>query len=95
MGIADIDLEIKPQKKPYTPITPTVHIGFSFSIIHLRSAIRLAMISPLPEDSLENVKSNGEQNGKVEGDTNGLLYIAWVLEGIISPFPPLGGYFHP
>ncbi|KAG8655323.1 uncharacterized protein LOC110613031 [Manihot esculenta] len=73
MGIADMDLETKPQKKPYTPITPTVHTGFSFSIIHLLSAVRLAMISPLPEDSLENVKSTGVQNGKVEGDTNGAV----------------------
>ncbi|EEF29571.1 nfrkb, putative [Ricinus communis] len=69
----DMDVEIKPQKKPYTPITPTVHTGFSFSIIHLLSAIRLAMISPLPEDSLEVGKSSEQQNGNHEGDTNGIV----------------------
>ncbi|GJU03011.1 nuclear factor related to kappa-B-binding protein [Tanacetum coccineum] len=43
------DQENKSQKKP-TVITPTVHNGFSFSIIHLLSAVRMAMITTLPED---------------------------------------------
>jgi hypothetical protein len=40
----------KPVKKPPVLITPTIHTGFSFSIIHLLSAVRKAMISPVEED---------------------------------------------
>ncbi|KAF5744662.1 hypothetical protein HS088_TW07G00239 [Tripterygium wilfordii] len=73
MGVVEVELETKPQKKPYTPITPTVHSGFSFSIIHLLSAIRMAMITPLPEDLLEIGKIRDEQNRKHEGSSNGVL----------------------
>lgn len=66
MGATDLELDTKPQKKPFTLITPTVHTGFSFSIVHLLSAVRMAMITPLPEDSLEvgRQKPSGEQSGK-------------------------------
>ncbi|KAG8484773.1 hypothetical protein CXB51_021104 [Gossypium anomalum] len=71
--VTDVEMEIKPQKKPFTLITPTVHPGFSFSIIHLLSAVRMAMITPLPEDSLEVGRPRREQNGKQEGGVNGVL----------------------
>lgn len=66
MGGTDLELDTKPQKKPFMLITPTVHTGFSFSIVHLLSAVRMAMITPLPEDSLEvgRQKPSGEQSGK-------------------------------
>ncbi|KAK8352614.1 hypothetical protein V6Z12_A05G105900 [Gossypium hirsutum] len=73
LGAIDVEIETKPQKKPFILITPTVHTGFSFSIIHLLSAVRLAMITPLPEDSLEVSKPREEQNGKQEGGANGVL----------------------
>ncbi|EOY34218.1 Nfrkb, putative isoform 1 [Theobroma cacao] len=73
MGATDVEMETKPQKKPFTLITPTVHTGFSFSIIHLLSAVRMAMITPLPEDSLEVGKPREEQSGKQEGSMNGVL----------------------
>ncbi|XWS53210.1 hypothetical protein CRYUN_Cryun11dG0138400 [Craigia yunnanensis] len=73
VGVTDMEKEIKPQKKPFTLITPTVHTGFSFSIVHLLSAVRMAMITPLPEDSLEVGKPREEQNGKQEGGVNGVL----------------------
>ena len=72
MGTTDMELETKPQKKPFTLITPTVHTGFSFSIIHLLSAVRLAMITPLPEDTLEVEKSVDGQNKKDDGSVNGV-----------------------
>ncbi|KAI3461477.1 hypothetical protein Pfo_018141 [Paulownia fortunei] len=53
MEMEDVEAETKPQKKPFPLITPTVLSGFSFSIIHLLSAVRMAMITLLPEDSLE------------------------------------------
>ncbi|KAK4779748.1 hypothetical protein SAY87_015854 [Trapa incisa] len=51
-AITDMELENGQPKKTFTPITPTVHTDFSFSIIHLLSAVRVAMVGPLPEDSL-------------------------------------------
>ncbi|KAJ0021235.1 hypothetical protein Pint_32280 [Pistacia integerrima] len=72
-GAADVELETKPQKKPFTLITPTVHTGFSFSIIHLLSAVRMAMVTPLTEDSLEVGKPREEQNEKHEGEVNGVV----------------------
>ncbi|KAL2486559.1 hypothetical protein Adt_31315 [Abeliophyllum distichum] len=51
MQVEDVEAETKQQKKPFTLITPTVHTGFSISIIHLLSAVRMAMITLLPEDS--------------------------------------------
>ncbi|PPS01381.1 hypothetical protein GOBAR_AA19281 [Gossypium barbadense] len=73
LGTTDLEMETKPQKKPFTLITPTIHTGFSFSIIHLLSAVRMAMITPFPEDSLEVGKPREEQNGKQQGDLNGVL----------------------
>ncbi|KAK8641542.1 hypothetical protein V6N13_010939 [Hibiscus sabdariffa] len=73
VGALDVEMEAKPQKKPFTLITPTVHTSFSFSIIHLLSAVRLAMISPISEDSLEVSKPREEKDGKQEGDVNGVL----------------------
>lgn len=46
----DVDLEKKAQKKPFILITPSVHTGFSFSVVHLLSAVRMAMITLLPDD---------------------------------------------
>ncbi|CAI0545218.1 unnamed protein product [Linum tenue] len=69
-------VEIKPQKKPYIPITPTVHTCFSFSIVHLLSAVRSAMITPLPEDSLEVVTRPIQENRPHDedgGTTNGFV----------------------
>ncbi|KAK8361614.1 hypothetical protein V6Z12_A03G050100 [Gossypium hirsutum] len=73
LGTTDLEMETKPQKKPFTLITPSIHTGFSFSIIHLLSAVRMAMITPFPEDSLEVGKPREEQNGKQQGDLNGVL----------------------
>lgn len=39
---------IKPEKSPM--IIPTLHTGFSFSIIHLLSAVRIALLTPPAED---------------------------------------------
>ncbi|KAJ9543691.1 hypothetical protein OSB04_023398 [Centaurea solstitialis] len=54
----EAELESKTQKKPFTLITPTVHTGFSFSIIHLLSAVRMAMVTLLPEDSMDVGKNH-------------------------------------
>lgn len=77
----DVDLEKKAQKKPYIPITPSVHTGFSFSVVHLLSAVRMAMITLLPVDMVKHQDrsevgqdekpaalmdiDNSEQSGKV------------------------------
>ncbi|GFY99217.1 hypothetical protein Acr_13g0006180 [Actinidia rufa] len=64
MGAVDVELEPIPQKSPFTLITPTFHTGFSFSIIHLLSAVRIAMITLLPEDSLEVGKLPDKNDGR-------------------------------
>ncbi|KAI3995280.1 hypothetical protein MKX01_032082 [Papaver californicum] len=48
----DAELETSPMK-PFTLITPTIHTDFSFSVIHLLSAVRVAMLTPLEEDFSE------------------------------------------
>ncbi|KAI4368805.1 hypothetical protein MLD38_017319 [Melastoma candidum] len=62
--VADVDMEpeVKPKKKTFTLITPTVHTGFSFSIIHLLSAVRMVMITQLPGDCLAVAKPVGDEN---------------------------------
>ncbi|KAI4353498.1 hypothetical protein L6164_002443 [Bauhinia variegata] len=73
MGAADMELETKSQKKTFTLITPTVQTGFSFSIIHLLSAVRMAMTAPLPEDSLEMGKLRDDQKKAQVVGVNGIL----------------------
>ncbi|KAL3530671.1 hypothetical protein ACH5RR_009993 [Cinchona calisaya] len=63
MEVEDVEPDTKPPKKPFTLITPTVHTGFSFKIIHLLSAVRLAMITILPEHSLEGGKHLDQSEG--------------------------------
>ncbi|KAI3423612.1 uncharacterized protein J3R85_010805 [Psidium guajava] len=69
-GVTDVEFESKPKKKTFTLITPTVHTGFSFSIVHLLSAVRMAMITLLPEDSIAIGKPMEDQNGEHEGGDN-------------------------
>ncbi|XP_074267837.1 uncharacterized protein LOC141591422 [Silene latifolia] len=75
--VEDLEPEIKPPKKPSPPITPTIHTGFSFSVIHLLSAVRVSLITPSTVDSSEAQKNletlaagTIDQNGKQE-QTNG------------------------
>lgn len=68
-GIVDIEPETKPPKKPFTLITPSIHMGFSFSIIHFLSAVRMAMITLNAEDSSGDGKlepNKEEQNKRLE-----------------------------
>lgn len=70
VGMADLELELKPQKKSFTLITPTIHTDFSFSVIHLLSAVRMALITPNIEDTLEVGKHNGNAGVRAD-DGNG------------------------
>lgn len=45
------EIDTKPARKPFTLITPTVHTGFSFSIVHLLSAVRKAMVTVNTEEN--------------------------------------------
>ncbi|GMG98217.1 hypothetical protein Nepgr_000057 [Nepenthes gracilis] len=68
------ELEMKPRKRPFTLITPTTHTGFSFSIVHLLSAVRVAMITPNPEDSLDaekHLENTNDQRPDIVEDQNG------------------------
>ncbi|KAI4385524.1 hypothetical protein MLD38_003539 [Melastoma candidum] len=66
--VAEVEMEpeIIPKKKTFTLITPTVHTGFSFSIIHLLSAVRMALVTMLLEDSLNVGKSAEDEMEKCD-----------------------------
>ncbi|KAJ3682794.1 hypothetical protein LUZ60_013021 [Juncus effusus] len=57
----EIILVLEPPKKKYIPIKPTIHTDFSFSLIHLLSSVRIAMI---------NSKSNNNNNNNSNDDDN-------------------------
>ncbi|KAJ0248304.1 DNA-binding protein-like [Hirschfeldia incana] len=65
------EVETKPQKKPYVLITPTVHTGFSFSIMHLLTAVRMAITSPCPQDPLDVSKAMAVETTEHEAGENG------------------------
>nr|XP_029120269.1 uncharacterized protein LOC105044531 [Elaeis guineensis]XP_029120270.1 uncharacterized protein LOC105044531 [Elaeis guineensis] len=78
-GTADVGPEGKLQKKPFTLITPTIHTGFSFSIIHLLSAVRKAMITPNTEDSAVMAKHHEKNDGRpklMRGEQSNLRQVA-------------------
>ncbi|GER34436.1 nuclear factor related to kappa-B-binding protein [Striga asiatica] len=73
MEMEDVEAETKLQKKSFPLVTPTVHSGFSFSIIHLLSAVRMAMITMLPEDSSEaekHLNNNASEQGCKDENTD-------------------------
>ncbi|KAJ6799267.1 uncharacterized protein M6B38_208380 [Iris pallida] len=77
-GTTNVELpETKPQKKSFTLITPTKHAGFSFSIIHLLSAVRKAMITDM-ENAAEfgNHFDKGDSRVKQETNENKMLLAA-------------------
>ncbi|KAG9453748.1 hypothetical protein H6P81_006652 [Aristolochia fimbriata] len=77
-GGGDIEPESKPLKKQFPLITPTVHTGFSFSIIHLLSAVRMAMITSNPEDIIE--KTGGRLKESANGSFHEILDINMTTE---------------
>ncbi|XP_010541374.1 PREDICTED: uncharacterized protein LOC104814856 [Tarenaya hassleriana] len=87
----ETEVGTKPQqKKPFVLITPTSHTGFSFSTIHLLSAVRVAMISPPPdEDSLDNGRPRPDQNGGHEAGENRISVSKDMDSNGKGDFPPL------
>ncbi|KAK9756703.1 hypothetical protein RND81_01G115600 [Saponaria officinalis] len=71
--VEDLEPEIKPQKKPSPLITPTVHTGFSFSVIHLLSAVRVSLITPNSQKHPENLGAGPEDQNTNNEPTNGSL----------------------
>ena len=47
-----VPVEPEKPKKKYVPITPTIHTGFSFSIVHLLTAVKKAMVSPTEDTTV-------------------------------------------
>ncbi|PKA49034.1 hypothetical protein AXF42_Ash020613 [Apostasia shenzhenica] len=60
-GVKELEMDIKIKRKPFILITPTIHTGFSFSIIHLLAAVRKALITPHIEDA-SDIGSNLEKD---------------------------------
>ncbi|PAN16980.1 hypothetical protein PAHAL_3G099800 [Panicum hallii] len=55
--------KIEKPKKKYVPISPTIHTGFSFSVVHLLTAVKKAMVSPA-EDTPAAAKQPDGEDGK-------------------------------
>ncbi|PUZ63769.1 hypothetical protein GQ55_3G094000 [Panicum hallii var. hallii] len=55
--------KIEKPKKKYVPISPTIHTGFSFSVVHLLTAVKKAMVSPV-EDTPAAAKQPDGEDGK-------------------------------
>lgn len=74
-GGAELEMDRSTHKKPFTLITPTIHTGFSFSIIHLLSAVRKALITTQMEDTEEIGNHLGKDNVSMlaKGDQNKFL----------------------
>ncbi|KAL5202423.1 hypothetical protein ABZP36_013375 [Zizania latifolia] len=53
----------KPKKK-YVPITPSIHTGFSFSIVHLLTAVKKAMANPNEDTQVAAKQPDGEESRK-------------------------------
>ncbi|OEL19148.1 Nuclear factor related to kappa-B-binding protein [Dichanthelium oligosanthes] len=45
--------KIEKPKKKYVPISPTIHTGFSFSVVHLLTAVKKAMVSPAEDTAVK------------------------------------------
>ncbi|KAL0929140.1 hypothetical protein M5K25_001082 [Dendrobium thyrsiflorum] len=71
-GASELELDTRTPRKSFTLITPTIHTGFSFSVIHLLSAVRKALVSPHIEDNAEV----GNHLEKVKGEPKRLPQVA-------------------
>jgi nuclear factor related to kappa-B-binding protein len=56
--------KVEKPKKKYVPITPTIHTGFSFSVVHLLTAVKKAMVTPA-EDTPATAKQPDGEEGKI------------------------------
>lgn len=95
-GGSELEMDLNTHKKPFTLITPTIHTGFSFSIIHLLSAVRKALTTAqmedtedicnhLGKDDLSRLANGGEQKKFLNMVNNGTYMSHYVdnLNGII------------
>jgi nuclear factor related to kappa-B-binding protein len=82
--------KIEKPKKKYVPISPTIHTGFSFSVVHLLTAVKKAMVSPAEDtpavakqpDGEEGKKwFNNEENSKTPQEQSTTEQTQQVLEG--------------
>ncbi|XP_006653983.2 uncharacterized protein LOC102721549 [Oryza brachyantha] len=62
--VNEVVVEPEKPKKKYVPITPTIHTGFSFSIVHLLTAVRKAMATPAGDTPLSTKQPDGEESRK-------------------------------
>lgn len=60
----------KPKKK-YVPITPTIHTGFSFSIVHLLTAVKKAMVTPTEDTPVAAMVTPTEDTPAAEKQPDG------------------------
>ncbi|XP_066360621.1 uncharacterized protein [Miscanthus floridulus] len=56
--------KVEKPKKKYVPITPTIHTGFSFSVVHLLTAVKKAMVTPAEGTPATAKQPDGEEGEK-------------------------------
>ncbi|CAN6331232.1 unnamed protein product [Urochloa humidicola] len=56
--------KIEKPKRKYVPISPTIHTGFSFSVVHLLTAVKKAMVSPAEDTPAGAEQPDGEEGKK-------------------------------
>ncbi|KAG6487322.1 uncharacterized protein LOC122009656 [Zingiber officinale] len=92
MDAEDVEPKPKLQKKPFALITPTIHTGFSFSIVHLLSAVRKAMINQTEDSTFNDVHLHNRnyspmQNIKELNDmcqTENNMHLAHSVENMVN-----------
>uniref|UniRef100_A0A7N0UM76 DEUBAD domain-containing protein n=1 Tax=Kalanchoe fedtschenkoi TaxID=63787 RepID=A0A7N0UM76_KALFE len=92
MDMMSVDPEPTPQRKPFTLITPTVDPSFVFSVIHLLSAVRIALITPYLENTLDiqhYERDNGAQEAqnRLPGEVSNGVHPCENMEGSNSSRP--------
>ncbi|XP_020585423.1 uncharacterized protein LOC110028063 [Phalaenopsis equestris] len=76
---SELEMDMKTRRKSFTLITPTIHTGFSFSIIHLLSAVRKALITAQMEDTEDignHLRADDAGRFTMAGEQKKLLQIA-------------------
>jgi nuclear factor related to kappa-B-binding protein len=56
--------KVEKPKKKYVPITPTIHTGFSFSVVHLLTAVKKAMVTPAEDTPPATATQPDGEEGK-------------------------------
>ncbi|KAL9673122.1 hypothetical protein QQ045_029375 [Rhodiola kirilowii] len=87
MEMMTVEPDLTPQKKTFTLITPTVDSSFMFSVMHLLSAVRIALITPYLEDTIVMQHGTQEAQSGISGEVSNGIHSKENMEGSNSCRP--------